>query len=152
MAGPAQGQSRAGTGLEQGKSEAGLGWSTAGVGWRRAELEHGRGAVAKLELGCARAELDWVGAGLDWAELSLSRTGAMLKWSRAGAETGAEVEAVGQSRSWDRSRGGRTEQGFAGRIRVLRDEQWPCRTKQAPREELGSRETNQGIPGRIRGL
>ena len=44
-----------------------------------AGLEIGRGAVAKLEVGFARAELDWYGAGLAWAELSLSRTGAVLR-------------------------------------------------------------------------
>ena len=79
MAAPGQGQSRAGS--------AGAGQER---GW--AGLEHGRGwleegwtgnwpgrAVAKLELGFARAELGWAGAGLDWAELSLSRTGAVLR-------------------------------------------------------------------------
>ena len=61
---------------------------SSGVDWRRAGLEIGRDAIVEFELGCARAEMDWAGAGLDWAELSLSRTGAVLRWSRAGA--GAE--------------------------------------------------------------
>ena len=48
----------------------------------------------------------------------------------AGSGARAGTEAVGQSRSWDRSRGRRTEQGFAERIRVLWDEQGSRRTKQ----------------------
>ena len=124
--------------LEQDKSEAGLDWSTAGVGWRWGGLEIGRYAVTKLDLGYARAEQAWVGAGLDWAELSLSRTGAVLRWSWAGSGIGAGTEAVGQSRSWDRSRDRRTEQGFAGRIRVLRDEHGPRRAKQGPQDEVGA--------------
>ena len=133
MAAPGRGQSRAGTGGWS-RTRARLGWTRAqqgvtggGLGWKLAGRH-----VAKLELGFARAELDCAGAGLDWAELSLSRTGAVLRWIRAGFGARAGTEAVGQSRSWDRSRGRRTEQGFVGRIGVLRDEQGLCRTKQGP--------------------
>ena len=56
----------------------------------------------------------------------------VLRWIRTGSGARDGTEAVGQSRSWDRSRDRRTKQGFVGRIRVLRDEKGPCRTKQGP--------------------
>ena len=79
MAAPGQGQSRAGTG-GIGRTRARLGWTRARQGLAGGGLAgNWPGAVAKLELGFVRAELDWCGAGLAWAELSLSRTGAVLR-------------------------------------------------------------------------